>query len=69
MFELNPQMDITAVTDIGPDNRVGIVIDNIYAEPMKVRELADKLESCLLYSSDGAAATGWRAIGCRRVLN
>ena len=44
MFELNPQMDITAVTDIGPDNRVGIVIDNIYAEPMKVRELADKLE-------------------------
>ena len=40
MFELNPQMEITAVNDIGPDGRCAIVIDNLYENPDAVRDLA-----------------------------
>ena len=43
MFELNPELEITAVTDIGPDNRCAIVIDNFYENPDAVRDLAIKL--------------------------
>ena len=43
MFELNPQCEVTAVIDIGPDNRSAMVIDNFYANPYEVRELALKL--------------------------
>tara|TARA_B100001996_G_scaffold77388_1_gene57153 strand:+ start:632 stop:1333 length:702 start_codon:yes stop_codon:yes gene_type:complete len=43
MFELNPQMDITAVVDIGPQERSAIVIDNFYENPDEVRNLALKL--------------------------
>ena len=43
MFELNPQMEITAVNDIGPDGRCAIVIDNLYENPDAVRDLAIKL--------------------------
>ena len=40
MFELNPMMDITAVVDVGPDNRSAMVIDNLYENPEEVRKLA-----------------------------
>ena len=43
MFELNPQCEVTAVIDIGPDNRSAMVIDNFYQNPHAVRELALKL--------------------------
>tara|TARA_B100000029_G_scaffold390641_1_gene387412 strand:- start:37 stop:750 length:714 start_codon:yes stop_codon:yes gene_type:complete len=43
MFELNPQMDITAIVDIGPDNRSAMVIDNFYENPEEIRQLALKL--------------------------
>ena len=43
MFELNPQMEITAVNDIGPDGRCAIVIDKLYENPDAVRDLAIKL--------------------------
>ena len=43
MFELNPQCEVTAVIDIGPDNRSAMVIDNFYENPYAVRELALKL--------------------------
>ena len=43
MFELNPQMDIIAVVDIGPSGRSAMVIDNFYANPNEVRSLALKL--------------------------
>tara|TARA_E500000331_G_scaffold69973_2_gene64718 strand:+ start:14609 stop:15322 length:714 start_codon:yes stop_codon:yes gene_type:complete len=43
MFELNPMMDITAIVDIGPDNRSAMVIDNLYENPEEVRQLALKI--------------------------
>ena len=43
MFEVNPQLEITAITDIGPEDRSAIVIDNFYANPDEVRNLALKL--------------------------
>ena len=43
MFELNPMMDITAVVDVGPDNRSAMVIDNFYENPEEVRQLALKI--------------------------
>tara|TARA_B100000287_G_C20499594_1_gene728538 strand:+ start:240 stop:944 length:705 start_codon:yes stop_codon:yes gene_type:complete len=44
MFELNPELEITAITDIGPENRSAMVIDNFYKNPDEVRQLADKLD-------------------------
>ena len=43
MFELNPQMEITAVVDIGPNGRNALVIDNFYENPNEIRDLAMKL--------------------------
>ena len=43
MFELNPQMEITAVVDIGPNGRNALVIDNFYENPNEVRDLALKI--------------------------
>ena len=43
MFEVNPDLEITAITDIGPEDRSAIVIDNFYANPDEVRNLALKL--------------------------
>ena len=43
MFELNPQMEITAVVDIGPNGRSALVIDNFYENPNEVRDLALKV--------------------------
>ena len=44
MFEVNPECEITAITDIGPDDRSAVVIDNFYENPEEVRQLALKLE-------------------------
>ena len=43
MFELNPELEITAIRDIGPDDRSALVIDNFYENPDEVRDLAIKL--------------------------
>ena len=43
MFEVNPQLEITAIVDIGPEERSAIVIDNFYQNPDEVRQLALKL--------------------------
>ena len=43
MFELKPQMEITAVVDIGPNGRNALVIDNFYDNPNEVRDLAFKV--------------------------
>ena len=44
MFEVNPECEITAIVDIGPDDRSAVVIDNFYKNPDEVRQLALKLE-------------------------
>ena len=44
MFEVNPECEITAITDIGPDDRSAVVIDNFYENPEEVIQLALKLE-------------------------
>ena len=44
MFEINPQCEITAITDIGPEDRSAVVIDNFYQNPEEVRRLALKLD-------------------------
>ena len=44
MFEVNPECEITAIIDIGPDDRSAVVIDNFYENPEEVRQLALKLE-------------------------
>ena len=44
MFEVNPECEITAIIDIGPDDRSAVVIDNFYKNPEEVRQLALKLE-------------------------
>jgi len=43
MFEINPNCEVTAVIEIGPDDRSAMVIDNFYANPHEVRDLALKL--------------------------
>ena len=43
MFELNPELEITAIRDIGPDDRSALVIDNFYENPDEIRDLAIKL--------------------------
>tara|TARA_Y100000991_G_C21849576_1_gene296033 strand:- start:37 stop:738 length:702 start_codon:yes stop_codon:yes gene_type:complete len=40
MFEVNPACEVTAIVDIGPDNRSAIVIDNFYENPHEIRKLA-----------------------------
>jgi|TARA_B100001093_G_scaffold442401_1_gene444099 hypothetical protein len=40
MFEVNPACEVTAIVDIGPDNRSAMVIDNFYENPHEVRKLA-----------------------------
>ena len=49
MFEVNPDLEITAITDIGPEDRSAIVIDNFYANPDEVRNLALKLPRKKIY--------------------
>lgn len=44
MFEVNPECEITAITDIGPDDRSAVVIDKFYKNPDEIRQLALKLE-------------------------
>ena len=44
MFEVNSECEITAIVDIGPDDRSAVVIDNFYKNPDEVRQLALKLE-------------------------
>ena len=44
MFEVNPECEITAITDIGADDRSAVVIDNFYKNPDEIRQLALKLE-------------------------
>ena len=38
MFELNPELEITAITDIGSDDRSAMVIDNFYENPDEVNK-------------------------------
>lgn len=40
MFELNPDLDITVIKNIGPNKVSAIVIDNFYENPWEVRRLA-----------------------------
>ena len=40
MFEVNPACEVTAIIDIGPDNRSAMIIDNFYENPHEVRKLA-----------------------------
>ena len=44
MYEVNPECEITAITDIGPDDRSAVVIDNFYENPEEIRQLAVKQE-------------------------
>ena len=43
MFELSDELEVIAITDIGPEKRNAMLIDNFYKNPDKVRELAFKL--------------------------
>ena len=43
MFEPNDEFELIVLTNIGPENRSAIVIDNFYKNPDEVREL------CLSY--------------------
>ena len=43
MFELSETLEVVAITDIGPDNRCAMLIDNFYQNPDEVRDLALKL--------------------------
>lgn len=40
MFELNKEVDLTVVTDIGPESRSALIIDNFYQDPDSVRDYA-----------------------------
>tara|TARA_B100001250_G_scaffold253326_1_gene217835 strand:- start:4782 stop:5498 length:717 start_codon:yes stop_codon:yes gene_type:complete len=40
MFELNKEHDITVVTEIGPENRSALIVDNFYQNPEEVRKYA-----------------------------
>lgn len=41
MFELNPDLDITVIQDIGPNRISAITIDNFYLDPYEVRRYVD----------------------------
>ena len=43
MFELSESLEVIAINDIGPENRSAMLIDNFYANPDEVRNLALKL--------------------------
>lgn len=40
MFEVNKEVDITVVSDIGPESRTAVIIDNFYKNPDYIRETA-----------------------------
>jgi len=42
MFELNPDLEITVLKDIGPNKVSAVTIDNFYQNPWEVRNLALK---------------------------
>ena len=39
MFELSKELDIKVASDIGPNKKNAVVIDNFYANPDEVRNL------------------------------
>ena len=43
MFELSDQLEVIAITDVGPEKRNCMLIDNFYKNPDEVRILAHKL--------------------------
>ena len=43
MFELSDQLEIIAITDVGPEKRNCMLIDNFYKNPDEVHNLAHKL--------------------------
>ena len=43
MFELSDQLEVIAITDVGPEKRKCMLIDNFYKNPDEVRILAHKL--------------------------
>ena len=43
MFELSDSLEVIAITDVGPEKRNAMLIDNFYKNPDEVRELALKL--------------------------
>ena len=43
MFELSESLEVIAINDIGPASRSAMLIDNFYANPDEVRDLALKL--------------------------
>ena len=46
IFELNPDLEVTIVRNIGAENRNAIVIDNLYKDPDLVRDLALRMKRC-----------------------
>ena len=43
MFELSDSLEVIAITDVGPEKRNCMLIDNFYKDPDEVRKLALKL--------------------------
>ena len=43
MFELSDSLEVIAITDVGPEKRNAMLIDNFYKNPDEIRELALKL--------------------------
>ena len=43
MFELSDSLEVIAITDVGPEKRNCMLIDNFYKNPDEVRQLALKL--------------------------
>ena len=43
MFEISDKLEVIAITDVGPDKRNCMLIDNFYKNPDEVRLLAHKL--------------------------
>lgn len=59
MFELSKEVDLTVVSDIGPEGRCALIIDNFYQDPDAVREATFDLE--MRNDSDLLAGLpGWR---------
>ena len=43
MFELSDKIEVVAITDVGPEKRNCMLIDNFYKNPDEVYNLAHKL--------------------------
>ena len=43
MFELSDSLEVIAITDVGPEKRNAMLIDNFYKNPDEVRQIALKL--------------------------